>query len=66
MDFYDDWCNETEMTIEIVKKSPIHLKALEKRSTTLAKENEQLKADNLALQKKIDEIQQIAFLDETY
>lgn len=31
MDFYEDWCNETEMTIEVVKKSPIHLSCLEKR-----------------------------------
>jgi hypothetical protein len=33
------------------------IKALEKRSTALAKENEQLKEDNLALQKRIGEIE---------
>lgn len=31
MNLYDEWCAETEMFIEIVKKSPIHLKCLEKR-----------------------------------
>lgn len=31
MDLYDYWCNETEITIQVVKKSPIHLNALSKR-----------------------------------
>lgn len=31
MDLYETWCDETEMHIEIIKKSPIHLAALEKR-----------------------------------
>lgn len=31
MSLYDEWCQETEMHIEIIEKSPIHLKALEKR-----------------------------------
>lgn len=31
MDLYDEWCNETEMHLEIIKKSPIHLNCLLQR-----------------------------------
>ena len=31
MDFYEDWVSETEMNIEVIKKSPIHHNALMKR-----------------------------------
>lgn len=37
MDLYEDWCNETEMTIEIIKRSPIHCDALLKRIDILEK-----------------------------
>lgn len=31
MDYYEEWCEETEITIQIIKKSPIHLNALKQR-----------------------------------
>lgn len=31
MDLYDEWCSETEMTIEEIKRSPIHCESLLKR-----------------------------------
>ena len=37
MDLYDEWCNETEMTIEKIKRSPIHCDALLKRIDILEK-----------------------------
>lgn len=58
-DSYGTIGNDTTVSpLDLLGVAYSGIKALEKRSTTLAKENEQLKADNLALQKKIDEIQQ--------
>ena len=37
MDLYDEWCAETEMTIEEIKRSPIHCEALLKRIDILEK-----------------------------
>lgn len=37
MDLYEDWISETEMTIEIIKRSPIHCEALLKRIDILEK-----------------------------
>lgn len=31
MDYYEEWCEETELTIQVVEASPIHLNALKKR-----------------------------------
>ena len=31
MDYYEEWCAETEITIQVVEKSPIHLNALKQR-----------------------------------
>lgn len=31
IDYYEEWCTETEITIQVVDKSPIHLNALKQR-----------------------------------
>lgn len=52
MDLYDEWCSETEMTIEEIKRSPIHCDALLKRIDIL----EKVTVEFLETNEKIDVI----------